>query len=378
MATTGSIQTKGGKYYAVLNIQDINGKRKQKWINTGLPIRGNKKKAERFLEQQLAKYSENCNKAVGILFADYLEGWLIKIEEDVRRNTYRSYKGNMENHIIPYFREKKIWLQQICPVTLDEYYDTKLKEGLSGTTVKHHHQNISKALADAVHDELIQYNPASSANAPQGSKFKAKFLTPKQLAQLSIIVKNDVIELPVQLCTIYGFRRSEVLGLKWSCVDFDNRTISIETTLQQHTGGDYEDDPKTDNSRRILPMTEGAYKLLSEQKAQQERRAEIMGDFYHNSDYVCTWADGKVIRPNYLTKHFHQILTESNLPIVRLHDLRHSVASNLLNETNTSVVKVSSWLGHSNPEVTFRFYSHSNEEQKKEVAKNIDKMLAYN
>lgn len=375
MATTGSIQTKGGKYYAVINIQNANGKRKQKWINTGLPVRGNKKKAEKFLEQQIGKYSTNCLQSSDILFADYLESWLVKIEDGVRKNTYRSYKGNMENHIIPYFKEKKIWLQQVCPVTLEEYYDKMIEEGLSATTVRHHHQNISKALSDAVHDQLIIYNPATKAASPKPKKFKAKFLTPSQLAQLSVVVKNDVIELPVKLCAIYGFRRSEVLGLRWSCIDFNAKTISVEKTLQQHTGGSYTDEPKTESSRRVLPLTDAAYAILSEHRAQQEQMAEILGDNYHHSDYVCTWADGKVIQPNYLTKKFHKILMKSNLPVIRLHDLRHSIASNLINETDASIVKVSEWLGHSSPEVTLRFYSHINCEQKKEVAKSIDKML---
>ena len=135
MAITGSIQQKNGKWYAVLNMQqkngkwyavlnmkDINGKRKPKWIPTGYNARGNKKKAEKFLEQQISKYSENAldgnandilladyaldGNANDILLADYFERWLPKIEKEVRPNTFRSYKGNMKNHIIPYFSSR--------------------------------------------------------------------------------------------------------------------------------------------------------------------------------------------------------------------------------------------------------------------------------
>ena len=109
MAITGSIQQKNGKWYAVLNLKDANGKRKPKWIPTGFKIRGNKKKAELFLEQQISKYSENAigDNANDMLLADYFERWLPKIETEVRPNTFRAYKGNMMNHIIPYFRKKK-------------------------------------------------------------------------------------------------------------------------------------------------------------------------------------------------------------------------------------------------------------------------------
>ena len=88
MAITGSIQQKNGKWYAVLNMKDINGKRKPKWIPTGYNARGNKKKAEKFLEQQISKYSENAldGNANDILLADYFERWLPKIEKEVRPN----------------------------------------------------------------------------------------------------------------------------------------------------------------------------------------------------------------------------------------------------------------------------------------------------
>ena len=377
MAITGSVQKKNGTWYAVLNLRAANGKRKPKWISTGLSARGNKKKSTAFLEQQINKFSENAadGSASDILLADYFERWLPKMEDKVRPNTFRAYKSNMENHIIPYFREKKIRLQQLCPVNLEDYYEYAKKQGLAATTIKHHHQNISKALSDAIHDKLLMYNPASAARTPKTEKFKAKFLTPKQLEQLMILIKGTVIELPVQLCSIYGFRRSEVLGLKWEYIDFEQRTLTVAETLQQHIGGSYVDDTKNESSRRVLPLTQQAYDLLLEQKEQQKEREKIMGSYYFKSDYVCTWADGKVIQPNYLTRSFHKILQKSDLPMVRLHDLRHSTASNLI-EQNVSIVTVASWLGHSSPTTTLNFYAHSNIEQKKKAANVIDSMLA--
>lgn len=346
-------------------------------ISTGLSARGNKKKATVFLEQQINKFSENAagGGASDILLADYFERWLPNMEDKIRPNTFRAYKSNMENHIIPYFREKKIRLQQLCPVNLEDYYEYAKKQGLSATTIKHHHQNISKALSDAIHDKLLMYNPASAARTPKTEKFKAKFLTPKQLEQLMILIKGTVIELPVQLCSIYGFRRSEVLGLKWEYIDFEQRTLTVAETLQQHIGGSYVDDTKNESSRRVLPLTQQAYDLLLKQKEQQKEREKIMGSYYFKSDYVCTWADGKVIQPNYLTRSFHEILQKSDLPMVRLHDLRHSTASNLI-EQNVSIVTVASWLGHSSPTTTLNFYAHSNIEQKKKAANVIDSMLA--
>lgn len=374
MAITGNLQEKSGKWYAVLNLKDKKGKRKQKWINTGLPIRGNKKKAEKFLREQIAEFEKYSVPYNDIMLSEYFKRWLKSIEKEVRPNTYRSYKGNMENHIIPYFEDKRIPLQKLKAIHLEDYYKSRLELGLSPTTIKHHYQNISKALSDAVNRELILYNPASTAKTPKSEKYKAKFLNPKQLEQLLILVKGNVIELPIQLSAVYGFRRSEVLGLKWQYIDFDRRTITVAETLQQNVGGSYTDKPKTESSYRTLPITDKVFEILQKQKRQQEERADIMGDYYFKSDYVCTWADGKVIQPNYLTKQFHKILKESDLPMVRLHDLRHSTASNLFDK-NFSAVQVGDWLGHSSPATTLNFYAHANKTSKNDISNALQDMI---
>lgn len=112
-------------------------------------------------------------------------------------------------------------------------------------SIRHHHQVISKALSDAVHDSLIQYNPASAARKPKIERYNASFLNPAEIDTLLSLFIGNPVELPVNLCAVYGFRRSEVLGLKWEHIDFENRTLTVTETLQQGVKGDYVDTPKT-------------------------------------------------------------------------------------------------------------------------------------
>ena len=372
---TGNLQTKNNKFYVVLNLKDKNGKRKQKWINTGLSVRGNKKKAEQILNDIIAEYERKAEEEPSVMAADYFREWLVEIKDKVKPNTYRSYNGNMVNHIIPYFEEKGIALQDLTAKDLDDFYDFKRKsKSLSGTTIKHFHQNISKALADAVHDGKIPYNPAKATQAPKAKKFRAKFLNDSQLNELVQLFKGSVIELPVILCSTYGFRRSEALGLKWEYVDFEKRELTIAETLQQNTGGNYTDTPKTEESYRTMPMIDDIYDILSKHKEEQESRCRLMGEYYTKSDFVCTWNDGKVISPNYMTKTFHAVIQKSNLPQIRLHDLRHSVASNLLSK-GFSAVQVAEWMGHSTPATTLNFYAHADKKSKNEIADSISGSL---
>lgn len=383
MAITGSLQTKNGKFYAVLNLPDQQGGRKQKWICTKLTIRGNKKNAEKFLQEQLIEWNKHDVPYIKITVADYFIQWLSQIKNEVKNNTYRSYYGNMTNHIIPYFKRKKLLLQELKPCHLEDYYKYKMQvgaklktnEALSATTIKHHHQNISKALSDALRKGLIRFNPASSARTPKAEKYKGDFLNPRELETMLTLFKGNVVELPVILCAVYGFRRSEVLGLRWRNIDFENRSITIAETLQQHIGGNYTDTPKTDSSYRTLPMTDRIYNILSVHKELQSERKALMGNYYIDSDYVCTWQNGEVITPNYLSRTFHSVISKSTLPQIRLHDLRHSVASNLLNK-GFSVVQVQEWLGHSSAATTLNFYAHADKSSKMTIAESLQDMLS--
>lgn len=378
MPTTGHLAIKSGKYYAVLNLYDEFGNRKQKWICTDLKQKGNKRKAEKILQQLCLDFdNKNVSYYTNMQFADYLTQWLNKIKEEVRPNTFRSYKGNMERHIIPYFKRLKVELQELKPYHLSDFYKSKVGE-VANSTIKHFHQNLSKALADATERGLISVNPATAAKTPKATdKTTALFLNHSQLQQLHRLVKEQkpIIYLPVFLASVYGLRRSEVLGLKWKNIDFENGVIRICETLQQSikslTGeSNYVSSTKTESSNRSLPITEQVKSVLLSQKKKQEEYKELLGGGYIYNDYVCTLDNGKEISPNYLTRMFHKVIVSSGLPQIRFHDLRHSVASNLLS-MGFSVVQVAEWLGHSSSTTTLSFYAHSDTTSKLAIANSI-------
>ncbi|MBU5462776.1 tyrosine-type recombinase/integrase [Lachnoclostridium sp. MSJ-17] len=378
ITVTGSLQVKYNTWYAVINYKDENGKRKQKWIPTGYPVKGNKKRANEVLQAKIKEYNnKNVSFFTNITVAEYFKSWLVRIKEEVRPNTYRSYLGNMTNHIIPYFESKGIELQSLKPDDITTYYEYKHKNTeLSGRTLKHHHQNISKALNDAIAKGYISFNPASYAKTIKEERFNAEFLNDNQIQELLSLLEGNPIKLAVELCSIYGFRRSEVLGLKWHNVDFENESIRICETLQQSTKAitgttNFTADTKTESSNRTMPMTKRAREILQEQKERQKTNRKLLGNAYIENDYVCTFDNGKEITPNYLSKNFHKVIVNSDLPQVRLHDLRHSSATNLLSQ-GFSVVQVADWLGHSESTTTLRFYAHADKSSKMAIAEALN------
>lgn len=398
MAITGSVQQKNNRWYCVVSYRDENNKRKQKWINTGLTIKGNKRAAEKILREKIAEMeqAENektvaelkevekpieetkadaaVNPVCNITVAEWFIEWLTDIEKKVRPNTFRGYKGNMTNHIIPYFEEKKIIMCDVTYKDIQAYYDYKASSKLSATSIRHHAENMSKAFEDGIMKNKITVNPTKRAKPPKVKKYKATFLNRQEVEELLHLFKDNVVELPVILCSIYGFRRSEVLGLRWENVDFVKRTIYIVETLQQNTGGDYVDDTKSEDSTRTMPITERAYTLLLAKRQEQEQMKKLMGKHYTDSDYVCTWKDGKIIKPNYLSSTFHAVVVSHQFKKVRLHDLRHSAATNLL-EMGFTVAQVAEWLGHSSPEVTLKYYAHATKQSKMQIANALDSMF---
>ena len=376
-----TVTQKNDRWYAIINVHDEHGKRKQKWICTDLPSKkgkANKKQAQKIADQLQEEYDKKKTPYTNITVAAYFTEWLKQAATEVRPKTFSTYRGDMVNHIIPYFEEKKILLQDLKTVDLEDYYRSKLQPdsrldgsgALSAQTIKHHHQHISKALNDAVRRGLILANPATVARTPKVTRFKSEYLNPEQVGEVLRLFAGNTAELPITLCALYGFRRSEAIGLQWKNVDFQQRLITVAATMQQGSGGCYLAEPKTESSYRTLPMMDSIYRILSEQRERQKRNRAILGAGYIDSDFVCTWEDGRLINPDYVTREFHRVIKESELPTIRLHDLRHCVASNLLNN-GYSPTDVAAWLGHSSPNTTFGYYAHASKASKENISNAV-------
>lgn len=377
-AMTGSLQIKNNKYYAVINLTDTNGKRKQKWIPTNLEIKGNKKKAAQILEDTLKEFEQRNSNYDDILFTDYLAEWLERIKHTLEPSTYAGYLGNIKGHIIPYFKDKHLKIYEVKPYHLEGFYAYLMsgEKPLSAQTVKHNHRVINKALNDAVRHEIIATNPAQRAVTPKVKKYVGSFLNTKQLQELFILFKETAIADVIMFIATYGLRRSEALGLCWEKVDFENGVFTISRAMIQHTDNGYylKECVKNDSSYRTLPLTNDITKMLLSLKEKQEENKKFFGTSYISNDFVFVWEDGNPILPNYLTRTFHKIIKRSNLPQIRLHDLRHSTASNLL-ANGFSVVEVQHWLGHSQASTTLNFYSHIDGTSKQNIKFALEKML---
>lgn len=159
-------------------------------------------------------------------------------------------------------------------------------------------------------------------------------------------------------------------------VDFEKNQFRITRTMIQAKGNPLKESPKTNSSVRSLPMAAPMRALLLSLKERREKFTPLFPKVYASNNLVFVWDDGSPITPNYLTSHFQKVVAKSDLPKIRLHDLRHSVASNLLSG-GSSVVDVQHWLGHSQPSTTLNFYAHVDSTSKLNVCQSIEAALHF-
>lgn len=363
--TSEHLSEKNGYYYAVLSHTDALGKRKSKWIATGLPVKGNKKKAEEILTIERMSFipPERIQNDGNILFADFMEYWLEVIKSAVTVVTYSSYSTMVKGVIIPYFREKKIKLKDLTAKDIQKFYLDRLKH-VKANSVIHYHANIHKALKYAVKLDMIPVNPADKVERPKKEPFIGSFYDADEMKTLLEACKGTKLEMPIMLAAFYGLRRSEALDLKWDAVDFDRNTITIKHTVTEcSVDGKLilvrQDRTKTKSSTRTLPLVSAVRDRLLELRAEQEENRRLCGKSYirEYAGYICVNEIGGLIKPGYVTNCFGKLLTETGLRKIRFHDLRHSCASLLLS-SGVPMKQIQEWLGHSDFSTTANIYSH--------------------
>ena len=379
----GHLREKSGYYYAVLNYTDSLGKRKTKWISTGLTVKGNKKRAEAILMDARRNFNPEEPKVMDedILFADYMEKWLDIIKSSVAVPTFASYSTTVKKIVAPYFREKEVTLKNLTAKDIQEFYLSEL-ERVSPSSVIHYHANIHKALKYAVKIDLIDVNPADKVERPKKDRYVGSFYDADEVNALFEAAKGSKLEFPILFGAFYGLRRSEAIGLKWDAIDFDQNTITIRHTV---TSCDLDgkrvlvasDTTKTKSSMRTLPLVPFMRERLLTQKEEQQENRRLCGRSYIKEylEYVCVNEIGDLIKPHYVTESFPKLLKTNGMRQIRYHDLRHSCASLLL-ANGVPLKHIQEWLGHSDFTTTANIYAHLDYKSKITSAQAMETGLA--
>ena len=302
----------------------------------GLPEKGNKRKAEAELARLRAEFEppkEVCDLSSDMLFADYLLEWLEIAKGRLAVVTYCSYTAMIKNPIASYFRKKKLTLRELEARHLQMVYSELLKK-VKPNTVIHYHAIIHSALKYAVKTDMLLQNVADKVDRPKKNDFKPVFLSAEEIQKMFEALRGTRLELPVLVAAFYGFRRGEIVGLKWDAIDFECGTITIRHTVPSlqvdgKTKMYAQDSAKTKSSMCTLPLVDSFAEYFKEVKAAQEVNKKVCGNCYNYEydGYVFVDELGDLMRPEYLTSYFPQYIQKHGCKRMRFHNLRHSCAS---------------------------------------------------
>ena len=380
----GHLTLKNGRYYAVLNYRNAGGQRKTKWIALGLPEKGNKRKAEAELARLRAEFEppkEVGDLSSDMLFADYLLEWLEIAKGRLAVATYSSYAAMIKKPVGPYFRQRNLTLRELEARHLQMFYSEMLRK-VKPNTVIHYHAIIHSALKYAVKTDMLVQNVADKVDRPKKNSFQPVFLSAEEMQKMFEALRGTKLELPVLVAAFYGFRRGEVLGLKWDAIDFERGTISVIRTVTTITvdGKQMEieqQSAKTKSSLRTLPLIGSFREYFLQVKEAQELNKQVCGNCYNHEYDGFVFVDelGERMRANYLTSAFPKFLEDHGLRRMRFHDLRHSCASLLL-ANGVPLKHIQEWLGHSDFTTTANIYAHLDYKSKITSAQAMETGLA--
>ncbi len=383
---TGSLKTKttsSGKeyFYVRLSYKDPHTlKWKTRDVKTGLPTKGNKRKAESmingFIEQyayleQLSVIQDDINPNIEL--CDFLDLWLEEKSCEICGNTCDTYRSRLVT-IKRYFGPRHIRVKDVTPKILTDFYHYSLKYGrvsqkdqslqpLSVRSVRSCKSVLYAAFNDAIIKGIVPLNPVRDTKVTnkKNRDFSEEmlFLTEEEIRELFLFLEETAPFLkPIAFVGIYyGLRREEILGLKWSAINYHRKTVTICHTVTGNGTIYAEDKTKTKSGYRTLNLFPTAELCFRKVKQEQDENKKFFGNAYQDTkNYVFTHEDGRPYRPDYITSKFSKTMKSFGRPEITLHKLRYTCAS-LLIDKGWDVKKVQYWLGDSDAATVMNIYA---------------------
>lgn len=379
-----TIKDKGNGHYEITVSKGYSGKGKRLrfyknvYINPNWTEKKQKQELNRLATAFELEVKDGADEPCSEKFEKIAERWLENKKKSIEVRTYGSYKDLIEGYIkdeLGNFKPK-----QIKKATIDSFY-TKLKEmGLSVNSIKHYKVVLSQIFDDCITKGYMKENPCMSIKLPKIEKHELEVLSKDDIKKLVEALDKQEIKykLAYNLFLLTGCRREEIAGLMWKYVDLKNKEIEIaKAIIYQPGSGVIIKTPKTSSSMRRVAIDERIIELFEEYKVCQDAIKEKAGEKWQETDFVFTTRYGLPMHPSTFSHTFTKFLKKNGLPPVRLHDLRHTVASILINE-GMDIVSVAHMLGHATPTTTLTIYAHFIDKANKEAmqimsSKMIDK-----
>lgn len=357
----------------------LTGKRKRVYYKADTTDR---QEAENLLTVKKAEYLsgnmiEPSRQTVASFLDEYLRDY---VQVQSSPATVKDYRNVVENYLKPEFGQIK--LQDLSRARVQQVYNgwrlksTKSDKPLRATTILHINRVFKAALNVACELEYIKENPARKVKVGKDMVTEhVDVYTVEEIKELQKAVKGTDMELPVALLFDCILRRGELLGLRYSDIDFEKNTVTVQYTWTETDGNEPTlKDCKTESSYRKMVVSEHTMKLLKKQRLLYMQNRMKYGENFCNSDRVICKENGEPYLPKSFTHKWGKTLSRHGLRHIKLHGTRHSAISLLISE-GVPVHMVQQRAGHRDPKITLGVYSHVAKDRQNIVAEKLDTLL---
>ncbi len=345
----------------------LNGRRLTKYAKTQRECRD-------WVKDTLTKIGNGLTfSGTQVTLEKYVSTWLDGKALSQRPQTVVQYRQLCSQHLLPTLG--KMRLQEIQPAHLKRLYLMKLEAGLGARSVQLIHTVIHCVLKQAVKEGILGRNPVDAVQRPKVEQKEFHILNEAQAQRLVIASQNTRYGMLFYLALMTGMREGELLGLKWSDLDWAKGVLNVQRQLRKSGGHGYVMmPPKTKAGRRQIKLGQGTLDRLAGHRKQLELQREAMGARWTETDLIFPNMVGKPMTSKNMINEFKRILKENGLPDIRFHDLRHTSITFLL-DSGTPVNTVQRRAGHSKASITTDTYGHSMGHSEDEAAERIEEMI---
>lgn len=368
----GSIQKYVGKtstsWYAVIDLgpDPVTGRRRQRRMSAPTKRECQVLVAAKLVEADRGQVSDGGK----MTLRELCDVWLQASESSLKPSTFRRYKDTVRLHILPVLGAKQI--AKLTKADVERLYNDRRKTGLSPTTVFHISGTLHRALDHAERSEWINRNVCELATTPKRATPEMQVWNADEVRAVFQASETDSLDALWRLALLTGMRRGELLGLMWSDVDMNARTLSVRRTLSRGVGGTWElGTPKSAAGRRSIALPILAVDALQRHRARQLERRLLLGPSWDPTDFVFTNETGGSLHVNTLTRKYEKLVSDARVRRIRFHDMRHTSATLLLSLGEHPKI-VQERLGHASISMTLDRYSHVTKSMQQGAANAFD------
>lgn len=308
-----------------------------------------------------------------IILCNFLDNWLAQHRFSLREKTSHQYGSIISKHITPFLGG--LALQELSLLGVENYYSLLQERGVGIRTIQIIHNILHASLEKAVRYGMIGSSPTQGATLPVYRFDEMQVLSKEQVRRFLASASHSSSYAFFHLALVTGMRMGELLGLKWSDIDWYSGTITIQRQKQYVPGVGWNlVEPKTRFGRRTIKVGEATLQNLRSHKRIVDNQKRNAGQRWTDIDLVFPNSVGKPRDASNIRLEFNQVLDQAGIPRIRFHDLRHTAASILLNH-KIPVIVVSRILGHSRPSVTLDLYGHVLGDMQDEAAQVMENAL---